>query len=225
MDSDLNNTTGVAKPTGLSRFKPTDWIVFTLVLVTAFGAVWLGIVSTDPFGFDLWWQTRIVVPQESLFIFDLAYVFHILGSSLGTGLVTLVLLSTLVLMKQWLPALTLLSTMISVVVISQLVKFLVARPRPLEMLVEQSEYSFPSGHSLGAAALATALVSITFASTRVSRTGSLIALLLGILYTVVMMWSRTALNVHWASDTIAGACLGIALGLLWSRLLLRSTQA
>lgn len=195
------------------------------MLIAVSGAVWLGVVSTDPFGFDLWWQTRIVVPQDSAFSFELAYALHIIGGSVGTGVLTLVLIFVFLLMKRWLQALTLLCTMVSVVIISQLTKFIVARPRPLDMLVEQSETSFPSGHSLGAAALATVLVSIAFFSTRVSRTGELIALFLGLLYTLAMMWSRTAINVHWLSDTIAGACLGVALGLLWSRMLLRLPPA
>ena len=36
---------------------------------------------------------------------------------------------------------------------------------------------------------------------------------LGGLYVLAMMWSRTYLHVHWLTDTIAGALLGVAAAL------------
>ncbi|MGO2984225.1 MAG: phosphatase PAP2 family protein, partial [Brevibacterium aurantiacum] len=40
------------------------------------------------------------------------------------------------------------------------------------------------------------------------------SMLLAAVWILLMMWSRTALQVHWLSDTIAGALIGISAAVL-----------
>lgn len=97
---------------------------------------------------------------------------------------------------------------------NKIVKNIVQRPRPaLEHLVEQSGYSFPSGHSLSAMVFYGLIAIILF-----NRLGgkkrywaaALLALLI-----LLVGFSRIYVGVHYTSDVIAGLCEGFVwLGLL-----------
>ncbi|GAA1822111.1 phosphatase PAP2 family protein [Agromyces salentinus] len=90
----------------------------------------------------------------------------------------------------------------------QLLKELVGRPRPEDMMVTSDFGSFPSGHVANAATIAVAL-GIIF-----PRAWVWVA---GVVYTVLMAVSRTYLGVHWFTDTIGGALVGAGVALvLWA---------
>lgn len=97
-----------------------------------------------------------------------------------------------------------------------LLKAVFARPRPaLWDTLELASFSFPSGHTMGTAACASALA-IVFARLRpAARTR---AAILALLWIVLMGLSRMVLGVHWPTDVITGAALGSALSLLMARL-------
>lgn len=89
--------------------------------------------------------------------------------------------------------------------LTHLIKFLVARPRPLDRLVSVDSGSYPSGHvsATVAAMVATAIV-----------LGKLWMWISAAILGVAMMYSRTYLGAHWLSDTVAGTILGVGFTLL-----------
>jgi len=89
------------------------------------------------------------------------------------------------------------------------IKSLVDRRRPPGQLVHPSGSSFPSGHVSYAATTATILV-LLFAPLAHRRAAWVAAALA----TTAMAWSRTYLQAHWLSDTVAGAALGAGVALL-----------
>lgn len=88
--------------------------------------------------------------------------------------------------------------------------FDIVRPPQENWLAGAAGGSLPSGHVANTAALLIAVAVVVFVhetSPRVRRTTVVIASS-GI---VIMAWTRLALNVHWLSDVLAGAFVGIVI--------------
>jgi membrane-associated phospholipid phosphatase len=82
--------------------------------------------------------------------------------------------------------------------LTQVIKYWVARPRPALWLSLRPEhtFSFPSGHAMDTAALATALF---FVLPRHRRAWALAPL-----FSLAVGWARLHLGVHYPSDVLAG---------------------
>jgi len=92
---------------------------------------------------------------------------------------------------------------------SQSLKAIFDRTRPEEIyrIVEVENASFPSGHSMLSAAIYLTLGAL-IASFAQKRRVRAFALITAIIATIMVGCSRVFLGVHWASDVLAGWCLG-----------------
>ena len=91
-------------------------------------------------------------------------------------------------------------------------KFAFHRPRPelWPRLMQEHGASFPSGHSMYSAAFVTALILLVpHLSSRPSRF-RWPATILGVLFTLLVGWSRVDLGVHYPTDVLAGWLTGVA---------------
>lgn len=111
-------------------------------------------------------------------------------------------------------ALLVVASVITAMLVVWAMKAIVGRARPA--LWDAQWYwgsSFPSGHTLGTAAFATAAA---LCVARIwPRAGSL-AMTLAVLWTGLVAVSRLVLGVHWPSDVLAAMCLGAFIPLLLS---------
>lgn len=98
--------------------------------------------------------------------------------------------------RPWAGAFFLLASAASAGVV-QLIKSAVARERPADILVHSDFGSFPSGHTANAATMAVAFMILW------PRVWVIVA---GIVWTLLMAFSRTVLHAHWLSDTIGARC-------------------
>lgn len=114
---------------------------------------------------------------------------------------------------------------LSVVVCGQIVSVLkkstdIARP-PVEFQVAQIRNpSFPSGHAANTTALIASVVLVVWCVTELSRRTKMWVSIGGAVIFIAMGLTRLVLNVHWLSDVLAGWCIGAAVGLAITGLLL-----
>lgn len=138
-----------------------------------------------------------------------------LGSTTILTFLTLASVGYLLLVGQERTALILLLAMVGGMLLSLFLKDLFARPRPdlIPMQTRLSSFSFPSGHSMmSAVGYLTLGVLLTRSVRRLAVKTYL--LLLALLVTLAVGFSRVYLAVHWPSDVLAGWTAGAVWALL-----------
>jgi membrane-associated phospholipid phosphatase len=97
--------------------------------------------------------------------------------------------------------------------LNHVLKVIFDRPRPdYDGTIEIYGLSYPSGHAAGAAAVGTILLVVFWPL--LSRAGRLALVVLTAVAVTVVGYTRVALGAHFASDVVAGWCVGIAWVLL-----------
>lgn len=102
-------------------------------------------------------------------------------------------------------------------IINTVIKSLIARPRPVDMLLEVGEYSFPSGHSMNGAAFFIALMLLIMRLCKTKGEKSIICILF-ISITLIIGISRLYFKVHYISDVLSGWALGAVIAILGNEL-------
>ncbi|MDW4571195.1 phosphatase PAP2 family protein [Microbacterium sp. M3] len=180
-------------------------VVATVLFVVLRFAVALG--GHDPLAVDVWWDELMFtwLSDTGLVI---AWVPSIVGGVIGAPVVGILIIGIFLWRRRRWDAATLAVAIVTVTAIGAPMAAIIARVRPSESLAESVDTSFPSGHTAVATTIAVTL-------------GLLLrrwyVWTLGVVWVVYMMWSRTYLHAHWASDVVAGLLEGIAVAcLVWS---------
>jgi len=108
--------------------------------------------------------------------------------------------------KHFAKMISLLTAMTFGVASSTLIKHMIARERPSNMIIEYGWYSFPSGHSVFAVLFYGLLVYL-FWNIIKNEYIKYIVLLWAVIMWILVMLSRVYLSVHYASDVFAWAIL------------------
>ncbi len=179
---------------GLAIFLLVGWGV---------GELWLSVVGSADLN-----AVREVAAQRTAALTEVTKVLTWAGSAFL--LVPLALIACLTLIRAGLrrEALAVALSLGGAMLISDLVKQLVSRPRPpVEHLQAVTGSSFPSGHATQASAFWFSLVFVLpAAGTSPRRTR--VAAGLALLIVLAVAASRVYLGVHYPSDVIAGMLLG-----------------
>ncbi len=186
-----------------------------VALVAAFGVL-LRFTGAGPLGIDAWWSEAVSV-QRGTAPYAVAVFLAQIGSGAGGAACVAILAALCFAMRRPRDALSVATAALFGVAASEAVKALVLRSRPSGSLYESFGASYPSGHSMGAAVIAVSAALIALGSERISARLAQWIVAAAVLWIGVMMWSRTALHVHWLTDTIAGALLGMACAILARR--------
>jgi membrane-associated phospholipid phosphatase len=173
------------------------------------------IVALDPAGSavqgldDRWlgWMVDLRTPWLTRLAKDVSTI----GSVKVTMPLRILVSAALIWHRRWLQF----GAFVGAVITSELcigpLKALVDRPRPPDPLIGTSAASFPSGHAIAGAVTAFGLVVVLWpASPR-----RWLAIGFAAAFAGIMAISRTYLAAHWLTDTIAGACIGTGLALVW----------
>ncbi len=192
-------------PVGVARFWPVVSGAAALALVVMLALVIFYRESDKPFGFEVEFMAGLVASRADWLTVP-ALVFNAVGGGILSNLVVpAVIIGALLLFRRPWGALYYVIAAIASAAVTRLIKVLVGRERPEDILVNPDFGSFPSGHSSNAALVATAL-GIIFMRTWVWVAGAV--------YTVLMMLSRTYLGAHWISDTIGGMLVGAGVAVI-----------
>lgn len=134
-----------------------------------------------------------------------------LGSTTLLTLILLIVSGYFLMQRRTAAALVLLATAGGGLALSQALKVVFARERPpMEYhAVESLNASFPSGHALLSAVVFLTLGTVGARLVKRRREKAYV-LGAGVLITLLVGLTRIYLGVHWASDVVAGWCLGAA---------------
>ena len=104
-------------------------------------------------------------------------------------------------------ALLLLGAMVGDALLVSLFKFLIMSPRPLNGIITETGYSFPSGHTTGSVVFFGVLTYIAWKKWTSKKVKALTSGLY-VSITAVVSFDRIYLNVHWFSDVLGAIFLG-----------------
>ncbi len=194
----------------LKRVDQISWVQtlsFLIVPLSLLAWMGYGVATQAIFGFDqsiLWYVHQWASPFLDRLAIGLSYS----GGLPACMILLAVCASVVFLSNACLRAelYFLLITMLGSVVLGWSLKILLNRPRPelWPRLVQDYGSSFPSGHSLYAATLATVLILLLWKT--VWRWPGVI---IGLTWLLLMGVSRIYLGVHYPTDVLAGWILGI----------------
>jgi len=146
-------------------------------------------------------------------------------TNLGSTVVIVILglIMFLLIWRKWSKneACRLVVTMLGGVILNNLLKIMIRRPRPMLMLplVKENSYSFPSGHAMNATIfyLLVAVYIYKFLGKKKYKWIFVISLIFLVL---LIGFSRVYLGVHYPSDVVSG----ILMGFLWLVIIRKSVK-
>ncbi len=94
--------------------------------------------------------------------------------------------------------------------LNQILKHIIQRPRPNEFrIIDESGYSFPSGHSMASAAFYGFFIYLVYKKIKNKKLKIILIFLLSLLIILIGI-SRIYLGVHYATDVMAGFLVSIS---------------
>lgn len=97
-----------------------------------------------------------------------------------------------------------------VTILNQIIKFIMQRPRPTEFrIIEETGYSFPSGHSMVSLAIYGYLIFLIYKYINNKHLKRTLIIILSVLICIIGV-SRIYLGVHYTSDVLGGFLISFA---------------
>ncbi|WP_203137560.1 phosphatase PAP2 family protein [Microbacterium sp. JZ31] len=180
------------------------WGVGLLAVGIALGAALL-LPGADPTVFDLWWEGILSGTPDGPALAVSLFMDLVGGGRYATLWIPLSLVAVLLAARRPWGAGYLVVALLASAALVQVLKHVLGRARPEDILVIADVGSFPSGHVANAATVTIALWIILPRWWTATLAGCWIAL---------MAFARTYVSAHWLTDTLGGALIGSGVALL-----------
>lgn len=173
------------------------------------------VVASRPFMAALDLQVNLIMVHHVVpFLVLFAEIISNVFSPLTLGIAAAVMTAWFIYSRHWHNVYISLTAYPFGLLFDLLLKDAVARARPLNMLVHLTDYSFPSGHAVAAGIFFTLVIYffthyIKAKNEAKSQNARELFVLANVFIIALVCLARLYLNVHWASDVIAGSTFGV----------------
>lgn len=185
--------------------KHAKWIISTICIIL-FLVIGLYLININDNVIDKTIYNIIISIKTD----TITKIFKIITSFAGIEFMILTVIIVLLLKKIKSIRYFIILNLVNDVVLNNILKLIFKRERPIDlMLIEESGYSFPSGHTM----VATAFYGFIIYLINKSDYSKKIKIILNILLTILILLigiSRIYLGVHYATDVIAGYFIAIS---------------
>ena len=186
--------------------KNLKWIILFICLI-GFLALAEDVFNKEIINGDIIGYKIISTFLISDFTIPIAKVITNFGGAIFLIVVTIVLF---ILIKNKKIRLSIFSNLVIITILNQLLKRILQRPRPTEYrIIEETGYSFPSGHSMISMAFYGYLIYLIYKYVKNKYIKWISIVLLSILICAVGI-SRIYLGVHYTSDVLGGFLISIS---------------
>ena len=188
------------------------WIWFVLfIIVFVLVSITENVYTNDIMNIDVFMHDLVVNNLRSDY---LTFIMLFITNFCNPIILLLLSLIILIFSKDKKMGLIILINLFVSILLNLIFKGIIQRDRPLEdFLIEESGYSFPSGHSMVSMAYYGLLMYFVFKKVDDKEIKYIIMFLLGFLI-LLIGFSRIYLGVHYASDVIGGFLISIVY-LIW----------
>ncbi len=203
------------------RYRKHVWLI--IISVTLFAMLAVYVEAGITVGFEGWVYSESVEHMSPVVTAIIKGVTHV-GDS--TVIVPFCLLLIILPRSRRTIALPVSSAVILSTLLNILLKNIFARERPdILRLINETSYSFPSGHAMINASLYTMLILLIFKFIK-SAPRKLALSTLCLILIIAIGFSRVYLGVHYAGDIIGGWIIGFTISIfvyaMWKRYIFRS---
>ena len=139
---------------------------------------------------------------------QIAKIIHYGFGTTALSIITLLIAVYLLYKRYRNDALLLVGVMLGDFVIVAILKRLIHSARPLNGILQETGFSFPSGHATAAVVFLGLLTYLIWQHFK-SRNVKILSGVLFVLLSLLVGFSRIYLNVHWLSDVVGAYSLGI----------------
>ena len=186
--------------------KNLKWIILFICLI-GFLAIAEDVFNKEIMSGDIIGYKLVSTFLISDFATPIAKFITNFGGAIFLIALTIVLL---VLIKNKKIGISIFSNLVIVTILNQLLKAILQRPRPTEYrIVEETGYSFPSGHSMVSMAFYGYLIYLIYKYVKNKYIKWISILLLSILLCSIVI-SRIYLGVHYTSDVLGGFLISMS---------------
>lgn len=172
------------------------------------------------------WALNFIYPTQVDFSTKIFKIITIFGEWWVILAITAIFSSILIIKRKNIHTFILWLIVLGTTADTFILKKLIHRTRPLDMLVSENSFSFPSAHGALSIALYGFIIYLVWQSA-MSKTIKVISAVLGTIFVFLIGFSRIYLGAHYLSDVIGGYVLGafwLALGIYILRCRCRTSK-